>query len=543
MTIIDLGECENLFRNYYHLPDNELLYIKKIDIKQEGMNIPKVEYDIYSKLSGTKLEKLNISICDNSKISLLIPLIITENIDILDSKSKYYNDICYTTTSESGTDITLKDRKNEYIDGNKMVCQDDCDFSEYNENIQKVNCSCKVQKSSSLFENMKINKTKLLENFVDIKNIINIKFLVCYENLLTKDGIIHNIGCILILLIIIFHIVNIFIFFINQLNQINKRIDELIDGIKNLGKIKTRKKTTTIPTKTNKKNKIKTNKEEHNNKNNKIKLLKKPNRLKNVRKNIISKKASKSLAINNNNNINNSNSGRIRIKNNMSISNVIQKSVDRKNKKVNNMKDEEINALSYNLATIYDKRTYCEYYISLLKTKHNLIFSFCNSKDYNSRIIKIDLFFIGFTTYYTVNALFYNDDTMHNIYVNKGSFDLEHQIPIIIYSSLISIFLNALLKLLALSSNNIIKFKQDKTKNDVNIRGLNLKNKLRIKFIFYFIISLIFLLCFWYYISIFGVIYKNTQYHLLKDTLEYLHYLIIKENVYMVLVNYFKYFN
>ena len=339
--------------------------------------------------------------------------------------------------------------------------------------------------------------------------------MVCYENLLTKDGIIHNIGCILILVIIIFHIVNIFIFFINQLNQINKRIDELIDEIKNLGKINTRKKTTTMSTKTNK-NKIKTNKEEHNNKNNKIKLLKKPNRQKNVRKNIISKKASKSLVINNNNITNNS---KIRMKNNISISNVIQKSVDRKNKKVNNMKDEEINALSYNLATIYDKRTYCEYYISLLKTKHNLIFSFCNSKDYNSRIIKIDLFFIGFTTYYTVNALFYNDDTMHNIYVNKGSFDFEHQIPIIIYSSLISIFLNTLLKLLALSNDNIIKFKQNKEKKDINIRGINLKNKLRIKFIFYFIISLIFLLCFWYYISIFGVIYKNTQYHLLKDTL------------------------
>ena len=98
------------------------------------MNIPKVEYDIYSKLSGTKLEKLNISICDNSKISLLIPLIITENLDILDSKSEYYNDICYTTTSESGTDITLKDRKNEYIDCNKMICQDNCEFSGYNKN-------------------------------------------------------------------------------------------------------------------------------------------------------------------------------------------------------------------------------------------------------------------------------------------------------------------------------------------------------------------------------------------------------------------------
>ena len=195
------------------------------------MNIPKVEYDIYSKLSGTKLEKLNISICDNSKISLLIPLIITENLDILDSKSEYYNDICYTTTSESGTDITLKDRKNEYIDGNKMICQDDCDFSDYNKNIQKVNCSCKPKESSSLFENMKINKTKLFENFVDIKNVLNINILICYKILFTTVGIFYNVGSILIILIIIFHIVNIFIFKLKQFSLIKNKINEIIDEI------------------------------------------------------------------------------------------------------------------------------------------------------------------------------------------------------------------------------------------------------------------------------------------------------------------------
>ena len=108
---------------------------------------------------------------------------------------------------------------------------------------------------------------------------------------------------------------------------------------------------------------------------------------------------------------------------------------------------------------------------------------------------------------------------MNNIYVNKGSFDFEYQIPIIIYSSLISMIFNTLLKLMALSNDSIIKFKQNKEKKDVNKRGENLKKQLQIKFIFYFIISFIFLLCFWYYISIFGVIYKNTQSHLLKDTL------------------------
>ena len=107
--------------------------------------------------------------------------------------------------------------------------------------------------------------------------------------------------------------------------------------------------------------------------------------------------------------------------------------------------DDEINEFSYNLAKQYDKRKYCQYYASLLKTQHNLICALFNNKDYNSSIIKINLFFIGFTIEYTVNALFYNDDTMHKIYESKGQFDLDTQLPIIIYSYIISIILNAAL--------------------------------------------------------------------------------------------------
>ena len=62
----------------------------------------------------------------------------------------------------------------------------------------------------------------------------------------------------------------------------------------------------------------------------------------------------------------------------------------------NNYTDEEINGFSYDLAIKYDLRTYFQYYLSLVKRQHNLIFAFFYSNDYNSEIIKIDLFFIGF---------------------------------------------------------------------------------------------------------------------------------------------------
>ena len=108
---------------------------------------------------------------------------------------------------------------------------------------------------------------------------------------------------------------------------------------------------------------------------------------------------------------------------------------------------------------------------------------------------------------------------MHKIYESKGSFDLEYQIPKIVYSSLISIVINKILGLLALSNNALIKFKENKEKKDVNKRKKNLIKNLNIKFPVYFILSFLFLVAFWYYIAMFGTIYKNTQMHLLEDTL------------------------
>ena len=132
--------------------------------------------------------------------------------------------------------------------------------------------------------------------------------------------------------------------------------------------------------------------------------------------------------------------------------------------------DEEKNNLKYELALKYDKRTYIEYYISLLKTKHLFIFSFFNNEDYNSRIIKIGLFFISFIIYYSVNALFFNDNTMHKIYEDEGSFNFIYQLPQIAYSSLISTVLNILLKLLALPQATILVYKKNKNKNDLDKR-------------------------------------------------------------------------
>ena len=76
---------------------------------------------------------------------------------------------------------------------------------------------------------MKIDKNKLLENFKNIKNIINFEFLKCYNKLFNKKGILNNIGFFILLAINLFHILSILIFIIHQFSAIINKIKNILD--------------------------------------------------------------------------------------------------------------------------------------------------------------------------------------------------------------------------------------------------------------------------------------------------------------------------
>ena len=172
----------------------------------------------------------------------------------------------------------------------------------------------------------------------------------------------------------------------------------------------------------------------------------------------------------------------------------------------------------YELALKIDKRTYFQYYFSLIKTRHILIFVFYSS-DYNSTIIKINLFFLSFAIYFLVNALFFDDKTMHNIYITGGSYDFLYQIPKIIYSSLISTIINMILKTLSLSELNILELKNENNVSKLDNKVLKIEKCLCYKFMIFFRLSFVLLLFSWYYLSCFCVVYKNSQILLIKDSI------------------------
>ena len=92
----------------------------------EGYPAPSVEYEIYNPITK---EKLVLKYCNDEQIDVSIPVSIDENeLFKYNPKSGYYTDICFTYTTDFKTDITLKDRANEFINKNLALCESDCDF-------------------------------------------------------------------------------------------------------------------------------------------------------------------------------------------------------------------------------------------------------------------------------------------------------------------------------------------------------------------------------------------------------------------------------
>ena len=140
ISTINLGECEKKLKSFYHISNKSSLYILKMNVKEEGMNIPLTEYNVYYPFDNITLVQLNLTICKDTKIDISNPIVINSDIDKYNLSSDYYNSICSKATSNSGADITLNDRKKEFINKNMTLCEEDCILIDYN----YTNKKCKM---------------------------------------------------------------------------------------------------------------------------------------------------------------------------------------------------------------------------------------------------------------------------------------------------------------------------------------------------------------------------------------------------------------
>ena len=118
-----------------------------------------------------------------------------------------------------------------------------------------------------------------------------------------------------------------------------------------------------------------------------------------------------------------------------------------------------------------------------------------------------------------MNGFFFSDETMNKINEDHGKYDFLYQIPQILYSTIISAVINIILKWLSLSEKQIIDIKKEKNYINAKKRYKSTIKCLRIKLGIFFGLSLLLILFFWYFISCFCAVYKNTQKILILDTI------------------------
>ena len=395
------------------------------------------------------------------------------------------------------------------------LCEKSCNFLRYDINNSRVECECKIKMNLTFWDN-ETNINDLLTKIEAEKSLSNLGVTTC-NVLSNKENIVSNPGFYTFIFIIILFIIIFIIFCVKGYNSLKDKIDEVIYKRFEKGNKENKDKK-----EVNKNNNIKKGNKKPQKNGFSIRHKKSTNKInkKSISK-ILMKSKSSRLALENKNKLHKNNS---LINNNNIIIPIINSNVKVKeiNQEIITIKpdtDYELNWLSYIEAVNYDKRESCDYYCTLIKTKQLFYFTFCTFNDYNSGVIKKLIFFLSFALHYPINALFFTDSVMHQIYKDEGDFNFLFQLPRIIYSAIIStVILRLVLHFLLLTDKDVLEVKLQKNKE----MAIDMKQKklkcIIIKFSIFFVLFLFLLGFFWYYLTCFNAIYQNTQIYLIENT-------------------------
>ena len=555
-SVIDLGKCEELLKNYYHINKNTLLLIIKFEKITNISSERTFQYEIYN--PNTKL-KLNLSICSNTTIDIYTPVILSEKLqnlyeelknmgyDLFDINNPFYQDICTSYTSSDETDVPLLDRINNYYNNNETVCQSNCKFSNYLMKSQHMKCQCDTMNSEiDIQKPSKLNPKLIYKSFYSVLKYSNYKVLFCYKLAFSINSVTINFGSIITIVLFLIFTIFVIIYIAKGKNQINLNIKEAYK--KNLEKNNTMK----IQKNNNNKNQI-FNKngalndkvKKFNNFNNNLinnrndnlvirkikdkkifqrfnhklpqnKIIQKLNNKEFISNKIINKFNNKVVFVNRKGKNNNYNSEFEKIKGNNNINRKILK-INQTYSKQNKVFDYcELNNLEYFDAKKYDKRTFCPIYWSLLKREHPFIFTFITKDDYNITMAKYSRFIFLLCTDMAMNVFFFSDETMHKMFLDYGKYNFIQQIPQILYSTILSKLLELLLCFLSMTDHYYYQIKNSKKINK-NL-FLHLTKCIKIKIGFFFGLTIFLFAFYWYFICCFCAVYKNTQIAFLKDS-------------------------
>ena len=126
-----------------------------------------------------------------------------------DLGDKFYREICTPYNSENGTDVLLDDREEFFYNpiAEKMVCQNNCDYSSYDLDNKYIKCECGKNKNMTTLDLKHLSKENVLGSFLSTLKSTNYKVMKCYNLVFNFKIFLKNYGSIITLLFFIVYLV------------------------------------------------------------------------------------------------------------------------------------------------------------------------------------------------------------------------------------------------------------------------------------------------------------------------------------------------
>ena len=523
IPILDFGQCYEKIQTTNKII-NYLITIL-ILIKEENGNYFLTRY-IFSNPDTGKVIKNSNEICSKDNVIITedisdimdefdekkkedIIFLTKQGIDVFNLSDEFYNDLCYFYESPNNKDICMKDRIS-YFFPNITLCEPGCKNRGVDLDLLKVQCECSFNDfmGNKLIDNALGNN---LGDVIEIINSANIEVLKCIKYIFDNKRMKKCIGGLILSCLLFCKIIVIIIYSVKGINDVKQYVILLNESFSiYLNKIKANfppkktkirkqnksKSTIFTPGKISRNNLLQSKDSKKFN-NYDISFTKKNTR------NIIRKKSHQLI----NKNI---------IKNtNIFFNKAIYNNENNKNKyleDINEMLNPPFDENDLDEVIEKDQRTLCQYFCANLKDNQIFVNTFCQNEDLKPRPLKIILLILTIELYFTVNAIFYNEDYLSELFQSNKKDKFFSFVPRrfnhFVYISLVNGVISYLIGFFFDNEKNLKRIfkriKKGKSNKSELMIYINSLKKLVIGFI---VLSIILSIIFIIYISCFNIVY------------------------------------
>ena len=264
ISIVDLGECENILKQHYGIAEEDSLIILKQETMSDKASDKNVEYEILNPYNGTKL---NISICSGTNINVYVPIELSDETkklaeemeelgyNIFDINDPFYRDYCTPYKSSSNTDVLLSDRVEHIYNNEDAKCQGNCKFANYIVGTKFINCTCDTETEEEEIQEKKIDKMDaktLGQSFYYVLKYSNYNILKCYKLVFVRDVLKKNKGALIIFILFILYMCCLIWHSCQGLNPLKKSLGFVFEEDERRGKYFAYRSLVDFPPKKNK---------------------------------------------------------------------------------------------------------------------------------------------------------------------------------------------------------------------------------------------------------------------------------------------------